>query len=107
MSSPTHENPHRFVIRMLLIGGLLTVVGLLTLATYTMNGHPVSIESLSSITIDSTQEDVRALLGNPSRVSSASGSVVWRYTSFTWCIVTVEFGPDGKVEVDPGLRTTG
>ena len=82
---------------MLLIGNLLTVVVLLTLATYTMNGHPVSIESLCSITISSTQEDVRALLGKPSHVSSVGGSVAWRYTSFTWCIVTVEFGPDGKV----------
>ncbi|MFO1044289.1 MAG: hypothetical protein U0941_21095 [Planctomycetaceae bacterium] len=97
MPSSTPESHFPPVRRLLAVGAAVIVVALVALPFYAMNGHPVRISSLSKITTSSTQMDVRALLGKPSHVDSWGGTVSWRYDGFTWCMVTVVFGPDGKV----------
>lgn len=82
---------------MVRLTAVVIAISVLAFSFYVMSGHPVSVGSLSSITDSSTQNDVRASLGDPSYVNSAGGKVRWRYTGFTWCIVTVVFGTDGKV----------
>jgi hypothetical protein len=98
MSSPSHQNWIRIARRVLRIGAMIIVISILALPFYAMNGHPVRIGSLSLLTTSSTQADVKTLLGRPSHVNSEGGNVLWRYTSFTWCMVTIEFGPDGKLK---------
>lgn len=97
MSSPTPVQKLRSGRKLICVGVGAIVIATMALPAYMMNAHPVKIGSLSTVTTSSTQEDVKALLGKPSHIDSESGNVSWRYSGFMWCIVTVVFGPDGKV----------
>jgi hypothetical protein len=79
------------------LGAVLIVIAFIAVSAYAMNGHPVSIASLSSVTTTSTKNDVKDLLGKPTKISEAGANVAWVYADFTWCTITVVFGPDGKV----------
>ena len=97
MSSSALKRQFPSVRHLFAFGVTVVVVAVMALPFYVMNGHPVRIGSLASITTTSTQMDVRGLLGKPSHVASDGGNVSWKYTGCTWCMVTVVFGPDGKV----------
>ena len=91
------ENKPPSIGRVFAIGAALIAIAFIAVSTYAMNAHPVSIDALSFVTTTSTKNDVTALLGEPTKIDAAGANVVWVYRNFTWCIVTVVFGPDGKV----------
>jgi outer membrane protein assembly factor BamE (lipoprotein component of BamABCDE complex) len=96
MSDSTDTNSCRRLRFGLFIGRLTTAAVLLLLPIYVMQGDPVSVDSLSSLTTATTTHQVEALLGTPSHIDTKDTTVCWKYTGFTWCIVTIEFGADGK-----------
>lgn len=91
------ENKPPSIGRVLVLGAALIFIAFEAVPAYVMNAHPVSIDSLSSVTTTSTETDVKTLLGEPTEINAAGANVVWVYSGLTWCIITVEFGPDGKV----------
>ena len=91
------ENESRSPGHVVAVSAALIIIAFFAFSTYAFNGHPVSIASLSSINMTSTEKDVTALLGEPAKINAAGYNVQWVYSGITWCIVKVEFGPDGKV----------
>ena len=86
------DNKPRSMGRLFGLGAVLIVIAFIAVSAYAMNGHPVSIASLSSVTTTSTKNDVKDLLGKPTKISKAGASVAWVYADFTWCTITVVFG---------------
>ncbi len=65
------------------IPALIAVVTILMYPFHVMNGHPVRIESLDSITTSSTQSEVEKLLGRPSYITTEGNKVLWQYSDST------------------------
>jgi hypothetical protein len=72
---------------------LFLPVAFMGLAYWTMQMPAVPARKLDQMRVGMTMDEVRGLLGNPSR----DRGQIWQYTRMTWAILVVQFGPDARV----------
>lgn len=58
-------------------------------------GHPVSVIKLSQIQDGDSKARVRRILGSPT--CKSYGGSEWTYSSWTWCVIQIQFDSDGDV----------